>query len=281
MDVRLGLNIFIKESEEILIKNTNENIKITKKKYEKMTLFTIENKKYNQDDFYNDVSDRILNIIIENYSVKFLEEKIYNDKNIDLEYREELYIKSKNTILEPENFILEKEYIREEIIRYMNEYPIIYLDGFILFRLKNLSNLINIAIDQTMENIIKEKEYENFMEVLEYIADSKDPDLETIRVRFTEDDYILMDDKFLEIDKEYFKRIAKKIDSKDINNEDLLISTLLALGPNKVLIEINEYNKKSTMELIERIFLNKVYYCYNCGECIRRVGLKKKRLNFR
>lgn len=275
MDIKLGLNIFVDEAEEIFIQDKDDRIKVTKHKYKKMTLITVENRRYSREDFYNDMSDKILTLIIDNYSMDFLERKIYN-KNLDISIEEKnmIYEISKNKILDKNSFILEKEYIKEEIINYIGEYPIIYLDGFILFRLKNLNDLTDLVLEQGMESLRLKKEYENFMEVLEYLADANNTDLDTIRVKFTEDSYILMDENFLELDKDYFKNIAEKIDSKGVSDEDLLVSTLLALGPKKVLIHINEYNKQATMDLIERIFVNKVYYCYNCDNCIKKVGLQ-------
>lgn len=277
MDIKLGLNIYIEEAENILINNLNENIKLTKKEYDKMTLFTMESENLRKEDFDNHVSDIILEVIIENYSLNNIRRTLYNYRDhLGEEERNLAYEVAKDKILDEDNYILEKEYIKEEIIQYVEEYPIIYLDGFVMFRLKNLSSFTELVIEQSIESLSLEKEHDNFMEVLKYLADSGNNGYETIRIVFEKDDYRLLDEDGVEIDKEYFKNIARKIDAGEITNEDILISTLLALSPEKVMVHIGEHDNKETLELIERIFENKVYYCYNCKNCIRKVGLKTR-----
>ena len=277
MSIKLGLNIYVEEAEDILVENLNSKIKLTRKQYEKMTLFTMESEELRREDFENIVSESILEIILRHYSLNNIRKRLYSYREyLGEEERNLAYNIAKKKILNESNYILQKEHIKEEIIQYIGEYPIIYLDGFVMFRLKNLNSFVETVIEQSIESLNLEREYDNFMDVLKYLADSGDIGYDTIRVVFEEDDYQLLDAEGVEIDKVYFENIAKKIDVKDISKEDLLISTLLALSPDKILIHMSEYNEKETLDLIETIFENKVYYCYNCNNCIRKVGLKTR-----
>lgn len=277
MDIKLGLNIYIEEAEEILVENLGSDIVFKKNKYDRMTLFTMSTDKMKKEDFYNHASDVVLKIILKYYFLDNIKKQIYgHNEHLTDEDKLAAYDIAKAKVLCEDNYILDKEYIREEIIQYIEEYPIIYLEGFLMFRLKNLNDFAEMVIEQSIENLKLEKEHANFLEVLKYLAGSGSVGYDSIRLIFEEDGYRLADEIGMDIDKEYFKAIARDIGNEDLRDEDLLISTLVALSPEKILIHIGDYNDEDIIATIEEIFENKVYYCYNCKNCIRKVGLRSK-----
>ncbi len=266
MKRKLIINLHFNNIDNILESYNDNNILISKIHNADKDIIEFETEIL-KDDFLNIVSSIILDIILNTFAIDKLKNKIKNKDKV------ELFEIGKSKILDFTKLIYEKENIKNEIYSFLQINERLYLDGFIKFKLKDLDGFINNIIDLYKEDAGKNSEHDNFIEAFNYIINRKKSDYELIRIEFTVDDYILMDEEFREIDKKYFSDISKEIFDDQISNEDLLISSLIGLSPDKIMIHINEYNNESAIKIIESIFNNKVYYCYNCGQCIRKLGI--------
>lgn len=278
MFVKLGIDGKADKIIDSLQLEIEELIELKVEESGNMTIFTFYNRGLEEDAFYEKLSELILDVILDNYVLDNLDSYINTFfKNMDLETKSLVYKISEKNILSTTMFNSEKELIKDSIIDYVKESPFIYLEGFILFRLKNLSTLIEEVVDKSIGELDYKKEYDDFLTVLKYIADHQSID-ENIRLEFKNNSFILRDEDREEIDLEYFRNILEELGHKEISEGDLVVAALLALSPNRISIQMYDINNKEaeeTIKLIEEIFENKIYYCYGCNNCLRKVGNSK------
>ncbi len=178
--------------------------------------------------------------------------------------------------IEEESFIESKKNIYKEVLDYIVENNEIIIDGFVRFRLKEFKDNINYLIEKSMDEYFAEKEYKEFIKILQYFVDIQQPKLNTINIVIKDDDYKLFDDENNIIEKDYYNDIISELANEGISNDDLLISTLIVIAPKKITIHGKEKDKeKEIVKIIDGVFTNKVHYCLDCEICREKKTIKK------
>jgi len=78
----------------------------------------------------------------------------------------------------------------------------------------------------------------------------------------------LYDDKKNSISSEYFDELRSEILDDTINYDDLLISTLITISPNRILIhDIEEFKNKELVQTISNVFAERITLCSSCDLC--------------
>ena len=179
-------------------------------------------------------------------------------------------------MLNKDNFIIEKEYLSNKSRDYIIETSFIWVDGFIRFRLKELDLFINLAIDKGIEEFTAEKEYKEFIKILQYFVDVQEPKYDFINLVFNDKNYKLLDDKDNLIDNNFFSDIVAEIDDEGISKEDLLISSLIVIAPKKIIIHLEEKDiNKDVIRIITNVFQDRVYFCFDCKKHNSLIKVKK------
>ncbi len=155
------------------------------------------------------------------------------------------------------NIILEK--IRE-CIEENNEFNI---NGFIVFRMKELREHIEVIVDKVVENYMVEKEYEEFIKLLKYfvnIQDSKLPEVNLIVKSLG--GYIITDGEGKDILGDFLKELEDCKIGVDVNMEDVIISGLITNSPEHIIIHSKEQcSNVEFIDTIVKVFGNKVTFC--------------------
>ena len=242
------------------------------------------------DDNYNEkirkkiimyVSNIMYKIIIEKYRKKelfeFLTDNYFFLRQSELLEAEEIIMK----VLRLENsnkdtdFLYYSNIINEIIdkikicIEENNEFNI---NGFLLFRMKELRSNIEIIIDRIIENYIIDKEYEEFIRLLKYFVNIQDSKLQEVNLTIqTLGGYSLTDGNGKDILDEFLKELAGCKIGVDANMEDIIISGLITNSPKRIIIhgKSNCVNKEF-MDTIEKVFENKVIFCKGCILCVEK-----------
>lgn len=261
-------------------KNLHDSISMSVNNLSNMSLFTFKSE-LPEKEFFDLLADLILELILQEYVLGNLSDYILNYmREINAESRDMLYSISQNNILDSSMFLEEKYRIKQAILDYMEEHPIIYLEGFVLFRLKNLSGFLENVIDKSIGELDFKKEYNEFLSVLRYVA-NQESYYENIKLQFKGKEYILIDEDGNQIDLNRFKNIAKELGHKEVSQSDLVVSALLVLSPKRLSIQMFDIKNQEVMEtikILEEIFENRIYYCYGCNNCLRKVGNSKFKL---
>lgn len=278
MNIQVGLNKDIDEARTIIHKYfPDKKIKIEEIDYGTRHLFNIvpiKNKAIK--DFNYNIPKMILDLILNIYSKDIISKQVIDNFNYLKSNEKKKVIEiSKELLLNEDNFSLEKEYIYSQIKDYLSEISFISIDGFIAFKLKELDFLINLVIDKGIEEYTAEKEYREFIKILQYFVDIQEPKYEFVNLVFEGADYKLLDKDEKEIDRDFFDNIIDEIDSAGISEDDLLISSLIVIAPKNLIIHLGEESQdKDVIKIIENVFQDRVYFCLGCDKCKKDIKIK-------
>ncbi|MCF6465970.1 hypothetical protein C3E90_08785 [Clostridium sp. Cult2] len=278
MKIQIALNKDIDKAREIINNYfSNKKVKIEEIDYQSRHLFNITPvKNKSSKDFYNNITKMILDIILNIYSKDIIYKQIWtNFKDIKSNEKMKVVEISKELLLDEENFVTEKEYINSQIKNYIMDVPFISIDGFILFRLKGLNLFIDLVIDKGIEEFTVEKEYMEFIKILQYFVEVQKPKYDLINIVFEGKNYKLLDKDNNNIDNDYFDEVVEELDSISISDDDILISSLIVLSPKNIVIHSDEENKgRDVIKIITDVFQNKVYFCLGCEKCRGEIKIK-------
>ncbi|HSH35277.1 putative sporulation protein YtxC [Schnuerera sp.] len=279
MKVQIALNKD-KDKARKIINNylSNKKVKIEEIDYQTRYLFNITPvKNRSLKEFYNNIAKIILDLILNIYSKDIIYKQIKtNFRNLKTNEKKKVIEITKELLLNEENFTVEKEYINSQIKNYIMDMSFISIDGFILFRLKGFNLFINLVIDKGVEEFTLEKEYREFIKILQYFVEAQEPKYHLVNIVFEGKNYRLLDKDNKKIDNNFFDEVIAELDNVNISEDDLLISSLIVISPENIVIHLDEENKeRDVIKIITDVFQNKVYFCLGCEKCKGKVKIKQ------
>ncbi len=228
-------------------------------------------------DFYDIIANIVTDIIINYYSKAMIGKKVfYIYREFSREEKLNITNIAYNMLKLEGNFIEEKSYIYDEILDYIKRNNSINIDGFVKFRLKKFKNNIDCLIDKSAKQYFAEEEYKEFIKILKYFVDIQEPKLDLVNIVIDGEDYKLFDGENNIIEKDYFSDVINELASEGISNDDLLISSLIVIAPEKIIIHGEEKDRdKDIVKIINSVFPEKVYFCSGCKICKTLNSIKK------
>ncbi|MCF6461638.1 putative sporulation protein YtxC [Clostridium sp. Cult3] len=281
MNVTIGLNKDMDKAIEIVHGYfPDEETKIDNNIYDSRYIIDVNldsNKSITYKEFSNSIAKAVLDIILYVYSEDIINRNLYiYREDLKVNERKEIAKISKELLLDRKNFLAEKEHIYMEIKDYLFNNTTILIDGFITFRLEGLDFLIDLAVEKGINEFTVEKEYREFIKILQYFVESQEPKYDLVNLVFEDMDYKLFDDKGNTIDKDFFSEIITEIDNTNISKDDILISTLIVIAPKRIVLHLDEkFKDEDVVKVIVNVFQDRVYTCQGCEKCNREIKVKR------
>lgn len=150
--------------------------------------------------------------------------------------------------------------IYDRIDENLNTNNLFSINGFITFRMKDFTSELENAVDRAVDDILIEKEYNEFIKLLRYFVDIQDSKVEEVHVCLDENEkYKLLDSSYEVIDNDMLEELAKEISDCEISCDDLLISSLITIAPNKITIhDCDKIKNTELLRTINNVFIGKV-----------------------
>lgn len=154
---------------------------------------------------------------------------------------------------------------RRSILRHLEDFlqkqDQINIEGFIRFRLQDYQRELLNLINQSADDLMIEKEYQDFINLLRYFVEIQQP-------RFPEMHLMRIDEGTLLCDNKY--KVLHKERDQDIEGADAIVSTLVTAAPNYVIVHINNFSGDNELiSTIQHIFDGRVKLCFGCNYCSR------------
>lgn len=211
--------------------------------------------------YQNQIIDRILATKY-SYFDKFEREKIKANTTDYLKKNE--YITTEGIIYK----ISKKARILKIVLEFLDFNNEINIEGFIKFRLRFYIDIIEDAIDKNIEDFLVEREFKEFIKILQYFVEIQEPKIDVVNVLLKDKKYELLDGKNTVINNDFLEEIADELSDIDINYDDLLISSLITIAPRKIIIHVDESSyRNDIIDIIKNVFSNKVTICNGCKLC--------------
>lgn len=164
-----------------------------------------------------------------------------------------------------------KRIVRKALGKYIDEGKTkLYPEGFVIFRLKEYENLLEVLTEKIIDDRLKEQEYEEFISLLKYFININEsrPELVNILVR-AEGVYELFNENGENITKKCIKDfLSEENEISEVSFDDLLISMLITYAPRKIIVHCGEkIANRELFSTISKVFDENVVYCGGCSLC--------------
>lgn len=165
-----------------------------------------------------------------------------------------------------------KSKILHKVLDYLSQNNNINIDGFINFRLQDYLEDLNQVIEQAVDELLLEKEYQEFIMLLKYFVDIQEPRLEKVHVfLLPSGSFQLFDDHNKTINNHCLDGCIVEMIDNEINYEDLLISALITIAPREIVVHISEPSKVfTTLNTLQGVFGERLAICNGCSRCSKK-----------
>ncbi|MCK4259240.1 MAG: putative sporulation protein YtxC [Halanaerobiales bacterium] len=169
-----------------------------------------------------------------------------------------------------------KDRILIRIMEYLKENNQLILEGFIRFRLKDYFQELESAVEHAVEDHMMDKEYKEFIRLLKYFVDIQEPKVEEVNIVLRDDNiFRILDSNGNIIENEYLEGFIVQMAEEEIDYEDLLVSALITIAPEKIIVHFEENHP--VLETLYNIFESRVTVCRGCIFCeMSRKNVKAK-----
>lgn len=215
------------------------------------------------------ISDILSDIILEDMQSKMVQKIIqeeyfyFEKKEQDKILRDALAIMwgGKKPIIDAETIRRSwREKVTSRIMDHLQSNDEIILEGFIRFRLKDFLKELEDAVERAVDDLLIEKEYNEFIKLLQYFVEIQEPKVDEVHVFQNEDrKYTLLDSSLRVINNDVLEELAREISDSEISHDDLLISSLITIAPSKITIhECDKIKNTELLNTIKNVFDGKV-----------------------
>lgn len=151
--------------------------------------------------------------------------------------------------------------------KYMSEHALLNIDGFIQFRLPVYKTDLSDVVEYAVAEFIMDKQYQEFISLLQYFVYVQDRKVAEVHIIHKEgSDFIILDEEHQVIEKEQTSDFVVEMIDKDLNYEDMVISSLISISPEKVYIHTRAKDLQ-VIKTIQHIFENRTVLCEDCSLC--------------
>lgn len=159
------------------------------------------------------------------------------------------------------------------LLEYLERHTMLNLDGFVTFRLKDYVDELIAALDRAVDGFLLEKEHGEFIDLLRHVVDSRPDRPAVVHCLWRRGAAALEDDDGRAIGADLLAELGPVATSREIAEEDLLISALITLAPRQVRLHLpadpGEGMSAEARGTLDAVFPRGVQECRGCARCRR------------
>lgn len=151
------------------------------------------------------------------------------------------------------------------------------IDGLFQFRMQNYTAELKDVVDYAVDEYIMEQQYQEFIHLLKYfvlLQESKIPEVHIVHQPDQPGEQFQITNEIGESIpiSDWDSFVVETVD-QDIRFEDMIISTLISVAPEKIIIHSREPEMQA-IKTIEQIFEDRTALCTYCSVCHPYLGGK-------
>ncbi|MDD6307823.1 MAG: putative sporulation protein YtxC [Clostridia bacterium] len=159
-------------------------------------------------------------------------------------------------------------YIETRLYEFLAASDVLSIDGFVRFRLKEYRNMLRQIVDKVAGNYITEKEYEEFIALLQYFVSMQPGLVEVLHVIMDKDTCIFLDENEVPIQDACMEDIFFAEAQGTLTKDDVLLSVLITMAPERIVLHHATGNMRhEILETVMQVFCGRVRICENCQIC--------------
>jgi putative sporulation protein YtxC len=176
----------------------------------------------------------------------------------------------------PKPRLRRQEKVASEILAYLEEHTKLNLHGLIRFRLAEYRDELKEVVEYAIDEYIMDQQYQEFISLLKYfvyIQEAKVPVAHLMH--HGGHDFTLLNEKMVPIDTKEFDSFTVELLDREINFEDMIVSTLISVSPQNIYIHTRD-PEEQVVKTIMQIFEDRAQICVSCKGCHPILGIHNK-----
>lgn len=165
--------------------------------------------------------------------------------------------------------IFDKKYnsLFQSFFNFLSNNKSIILNGFINFRLKEYTNILDDIVCEAVNNFIIEKEYLEFISLLKLYINTQSNHCNIVHIIYSNSESILLDEDKNIIDIQSNTLNAKFLSDISFSSNDYTLNSLLTLLPNNIYIHLADNYIDEFINTLQLIFEKRIHLCTDCNIC--------------
>lgn len=161
-----------------------------------------------------------------------------------------------------------KNKVAVEVELFLQENTQLNVKGFTAFRLEPYRKELAEVVEYALDEYVLDKQYQEFISLLKYFVFLQDTKLPMVHLLHKGGhDFMLYDNGFQPLDPNPpSDRIVAEMLETEMNIEDMVISSLIAVSPKHITIHTRQPDMQ-VIRTIETIFDQRVTICVQCVSC--------------
>lgn len=211
--------------------------------------------------------------IINKYEKKLLRQIINCDfREFPLQDRKMFFEEAKSR-LENSHKDYFRAVIKSSLSEHFESYDRIYVDGFVRFRIKEYRRYLSDIVEDSVDDLLVLREYEEFIALIKKFIEIQPSEMDFLHIIVDKDKKYRFYNRFeTDISDVCIKEFIEENLLTDINYDDLLISTLIALVPKKIMLHKSfRIENSELIKTISEIFGDRLIICKGCELCNNRL----------
>jgi len=173
---------------------------------------------------------------------------------------------------EIDNDVKIKLIIKNKFKEVLERSSTINLNGFINFRLKFIKLYAVQVVERCIDSYLMKKEYLDFISIIKLISDKDEKENELVNIMYNNNKLQVYDKNMQKLTFITNAEFSTELGEKTVLYDEIIINILLSISPRKIIIheaKIDKKNKEATntIDVIKKIFENKVEICKGCKYC--------------
>ncbi|MFW0861532.1 MAG: sporulation protein YtxC [Dethiobacter sp.] len=159
--------------------------------------------------------------------------------------------------------------VREALELYLARRQYLNLHGFILFRLQSWLEFLRKNVDRAVDDFLREKEYQEFIQLLKYFMTMQEPKIKLVHVIIDELGVARLLDQHYRPIEQCQQDIQWGVCDSVTGIEDQLVSMLISVAPRRVVLHKQMYSLyPKAAEILKHVFESRVILCRRCKLCL-------------
>jgi putative sporulation protein YtxC len=173
---------------------------------------------------------------------------------------------------EIDNDVKIKLIIKNKFKEVLERSSTINLNGFINFRLKFIKLYAVQVVERCIDSYLMKKEYLDFISIIKLISDKDEKENELVNIMYNNNKLQVYDKNMQKLTFITNAEFSTELGEKTVLYDEIIINILLSVSPRKIIIHETKIDKKNkeainTIDVIKKIFENKVEICKGCKYC--------------
>lgn len=173
---------------------------------------------------------------------------------------------------EIDNDVKIKLIIKNKFKEVLERSSTINLNGFINFRLKFIKLYAVQVVERCIDSYLMKKEYLDFISIIKLISDNDEKENELVNIMYNNNKLQVYDKNMQKMTFITNAEFSTELGEKTVLYDEVIINILLSVSPRKIIIHDTKIDKKNkeatnTIDVIKKIFENKVEICKGCKYC--------------